>query len=66
MKKLSILILFLIFNSVLFSQLAPETYNFEEKKLAKISDNSPVSNSILDIIVNGNDVWLGTSRGVSK
>ena len=66
MKKISVLILFLIFNSVLFSQLAPETYNFEEKKLAKISDNTPASNSILDIVVNGNDVWLGTSRGVSK
>ncbi len=66
MKKISVLILFLFFNSVLFSQLAPETYNFEGKKLAKISDNTPASNSILDIVVNGNDVWLGTSRGVSK
>jgi hypothetical protein len=66
MKKLFVFILIFIFNSLIFSQLKPQSYNFENNGLAKISDSVPLSNSILDIIVEDSTVWLGTSKGLSK
>jgi hypothetical protein len=58
-------ILFLIGN--LCAQIAPEGYYLTEdgKVLLKSSANTPLSNSILDILAIGDTVWLGTSRGVS-
>jgi photosystem II stability/assembly factor-like uncharacterized protein len=37
----------------------------EENNLYKVSDDNPTSNSIIDILILGDTVWLGTSRGVS-
>lgn len=43
-----------------------ETYHiYEGKKISKTSAANPASNSISDILVFGDTVWLGTSRGVS-
>ncbi len=63
MKKL--LVLLIIIGSVTFAQVAPLSYKLGNEKIGKVSDALPKSNSILDICVEGNDIWLGTSRGVS-
>lgn len=68
MKKFLLVILLTAVNAFeLFAQLSPYSYILTEdqKKLNKISDANPLSNSITDIIVIGDTIWLGTSRGVS-
>jgi len=53
--------------TVCHAQLAPVTYKLqnEVKSLAKVSASGPVSNSITDIIVSGDTIWLGTGSGPS-
>jgi hypothetical protein len=47
-------------------QYLPQSYKITgEEKLSKGTAQNPASNSISDIIVIGDTVWLGTSRGVS-
>ncbi len=49
-----------------FAQFRPDNYEIGiTNKLQKISDNNPASNSISDILILGDTIWLGTSRGVS-
>lgn len=64
MKK--IVFLFIISISILVNaQLKPTNYDFENVKMSKIAAEKPLSNSILDIVVDGSNLWLGTSRGMS-
>lgn len=64
----------LFFNFFLFlivvevsAQFKPESFELPGDKnfLSKITASNPTSNSILDIVTIGDEVWLGTSRGVS-
>ncbi len=64
MKKKILLILF--FPVILWAQLSPENYLLSGEKLYKQAASSPKSNSILDILVIGDTIWLGTSRGLSR
>lgn len=52
--------------AILFAQLSPSNYELNVQKLNKISAATPKSNSILDNLVVGDTVWLGTSRGLSR
>jgi len=63
MKRM--ILLFFIAPAILFAQLAPINYQLEKNRLAKISDSTPLSNSILDIISEDGMIMLGTSRGLS-
>jgi hypothetical protein len=49
------------------AQIKPESFELSGDKnfLSKITASNPTSNSILDIVTIGDEVWLGTSRGVS-
>jgi photosystem II stability/assembly factor-like uncharacterized protein len=67
MKKTNLIIAFLLLgNSIFFSQFVPQNYEINPDKFFKVTDKTPLSNSITDIITDGNIVWLGTSRGLSK
>lgn len=65
MKKL-IIILFL--GAVgLFAQNFPKTYKFDNSvKLSKISSDNPKSNTILDILIVQDTIWIATTRGLSR
>ncbi|MGE5681306.1 MAG: hypothetical protein ACM34K_10555 [Bacillota bacterium] len=65
-SKLFLLVLLCLTSQAIYSQFAPYTFKLEGTSLKKINDESPVSNSITDIIANADTVWLGTSRGVSR
>ncbi len=49
------------------SQIQPESFQLQTDKnfISKITASNPTSNSILDIVTIEDQVWLGTSRGVS-
>lgn len=64
MKKFAIV--FFLFVSISYSQLRPDTYLLNKEKLSKISDQTPTSNTITDIVIEEGIIWLGTSRGLSK
>ncbi|MBX2975885.1 MAG: hypothetical protein KF721_07100 [Ignavibacteriaceae bacterium] len=57
-----------IFTINLLAQFKANDYViFEANSFSKISTSeSQASNSINDIVISGNTVWLGTSRGVSR
>ena len=58
------LILLLIGKS--FSQISPKSYILpQDKIMGKVSSATPSNNSISDIIIVGDTVWLGTDSGVS-
>jgi photosystem II stability/assembly factor-like uncharacterized protein len=65
MKRITLFVLLIPF--YLFSQSSPYTYKLQnDAGLQKLTeDKTPLSNSISDIIANGDTIWLGTSRGVS-
>ncbi len=67
MKKSFIYILILV-AFTLNAQERPSHFNFPEelKSLRKYNDDTPASNSINDILVVGDTVWIATSRGLSK
>ena len=48
--KNTIVILLVILPNILLAQLSPTNYSLGEKRLTKISDSTPLSNSILDIV----------------
>ncbi len=64
MKKNIFLILTFV-SSALFAQIVPNNFELGRKRLNKISDATPKSNSILDIAIAGDTIWLGTSKGLS-
>ncbi|QQS34702.1 MAG: hypothetical protein IPM56_10550 [Ignavibacteriales bacterium] len=64
--KLLVLSLTIFSTAVVFGQFKPNSYYLQdENKSYKLTDETPSSNSISDIITVGDTVWLGTSRGVS-
>lgn len=65
MKKI-FLTFFLLSVINVFGQNTPNTFYFESEKLYKSTDETPVSNSISDIVIVGDTIWLGTSRGLSR
>jgi hypothetical protein len=68
MTKYLLLIITLVFVSGRISaQLSPDNYLLPEdgKVLSKTNSQNPLSNTVTDIITNGDTIWLGTSRGVS-
>jgi hypothetical protein len=68
MTKYLFLIITLVFVSGRISaQLSPDNYLLQEdgKVLSKTNSQNPLSNTVTDIITNGDTIWLGTSRGVS-
>ena len=59
------ILILLTITTTLFGQYSPKNFLLGEKKLAKVSDTTPTSNSIQDIIANDDLILLGTSRGLS-
>ncbi len=65
MKKI-ILFCLIIFSFDLYAQSKPFDYQLGRKRLAKIEDTAPASNTIEKILIHNNIVWLATSNGLSK
>lgn len=64
MKNIIIIMLFTAYAAV--SQVQPETYKLDNgKSLNKTIDKTPKSNSITDILVENNRIWLSTTQGLS-
>jgi hypothetical protein len=63
-----IFIISIIFCLEVFSQFKPESFSIEahESFNKTVTSETPASNSINDIVANGDTIWIGTSRGVSK
>ncbi len=64
MKKL--IFLLITISSVSFAQIVPENFAFGGGKMLKLNDATPMSNSIVDILIIQDTIWLGTTRGLSK
>lgn len=64
-------LILLALTSMLLGQYSPKTYQLGDSELAKVSSqptsdtNTPASNSIQDIITDGNFIIIGTSQGLS-
>ena len=67
MKRIVVFVFISLIPFCLFSQSRPYTYKLQnEEGMQKLmEDNTPLSNSISDIIASGDTIWLGTSTGVS-
>ncbi len=63
---LKLQLLIIVLSGICFGQFVPDNYNLERKAFSKTSDETPVSNSINDIIIVQDTIWIATSRGVSK
>jgi len=61
-----IFLILTIISSVNFAQLLPNDFHFKNQSIFKVSSSKPASNSIVDILVVGDTIWLGTTRGLSK
>ncbi|MGE5402122.1 MAG: hypothetical protein ACM3S2_17120 [Ignavibacteriales bacterium] len=62
-----ICIMLLLCMGNLHAQSLPEDYNVSKRsRLLKHGSETPLGNSITDIITVGDTVWLGTSRGLSR
>ncbi|MHB9040674.1 MAG: WD40/YVTN/BNR-like repeat-containing protein [Melioribacteraceae bacterium] len=66
MKKLFVIYFILFVTTGLIAQQIPSDYNFSTKRLSKTSDQTPASNSIERILIDGNNIWLGTGNGLSR
>ena len=66
MKKIIFYALLIFVTSSIVGQGLPEKFQLGKPNLTKISASTPLSNGITDIVVGGNTVWLGTSRGLSS
>lgn len=66
MLKRIFLLLTIVFISFSYSQELPTNFKLGSKVLSKASDNTPASNSVERILIQGNTIWLGTSDGLSK
>ncbi len=63
MKKI---FLILLLPSIIFAQVITD-YNLDQaKSFNKVMDSTPASNSILDIVVVNDTIWLGTTKGLSR
>ncbi|KAB2908373.1 MAG: hypothetical protein LC102_03410 [Ignavibacteriales bacterium] len=58
----------LFFTPLLFSQVRPYSFGFDEspESVTAGTSENPASNSISAMLVQGDTVWLGTSRGLSR
>ena len=67
LKVILSFVVLIIVARISFSQVNPDSYllTIDENHLSKTTASNPTSNSILDIVTIGDEVWLGTSRGVS-
>ncbi len=64
MKKF--LVIYILFSVAIVAQQIPVQYNLERNTLSKVQDSTPASNTIERILISGNTIWLGTSKGLSK
>ncbi|MCF8395020.1 MAG: hypothetical protein K9H06_14065 [Melioribacteraceae bacterium] len=64
MKK--VFVLLLILTGISFAQINPEMYNLSADNIGKASGDTPLSNSITDIMIIGDTIWIGSSRGLSR
>lgn len=65
MKK--IILIFALISFQLFSQSNPYLYKIGDEKGSNYSGSeNPASNSINDILINGDTIWLASSRGLSR
>lgn len=59
----------ILLNISLFAQIEIKDFKYPDfyktDNLKKTNSKTPLSNSILDIVTNGDTVWLGTSRGLT-
>ncbi|MCK9210603.1 MAG: hypothetical protein M0P61_07210 [Ignavibacteriaceae bacterium] len=57
-----------IFSLILSAQKIPKTFILEKVNNSSeiLTDENPASNSITDILVVGDTIWLGTSKGLSQ
>ncbi len=67
MKRINLLLLFILIPFILFPQSHPDSFRLLKKgELAKsLSSGNPASNGIGDIVVLGDTIWLGTGSGIS-
>lgn len=66
MKKKLITHLVFLFSVNIFAQQIPMEYSLESKRLAKTSEQTPVSNTIEKILIKDNLILLATSEGLSR
>jgi len=67
MKMKNIFLSIITIGNILHAQIIPFNYKIENSNnLLKSTAANPLSNSITDIVIGDGDVWLGTSRGLSK
>ncbi len=62
------LILFLIISQIATAQIRPEKFALKGNKFSKVKSTitrAPLSNSISEIEIAGDTVWIGTSKGLS-
>jgi len=60
------IILVVLFNGLLFSQVIPNSFDLSSKKsLSKVTDENPTGNGVTDLIVIGDTIWVGTGNGLS-
>jgi hypothetical protein len=65
MRKILFTYLLVILSVNLFAQQIPTEFNLASKRLAKTSDQTPVSNTIERILIKNNIIFLATSEGLS-
>jgi hypothetical protein len=64
-SKILILVIFVL--QVITSQsLMPEKFSLSKQQTTSSSFTSPISNSITDIVIQGDTIWLGTGKGLSR
>lgn len=66
MLRKAFIFLSVIFISHSYSQELPTNFRIGLHPLAKVSDNTPASNSVERILINEKTIWLGTGNGLSK
>lgn len=68
MIRISFLAMLLLMSSYVLGQMKPGSFALPTDKNmpAKVQTANPASNSINDILVVGDTIWLATSRGLSK
>lgn len=64
MKKLILAIIGLA--TIISAQRLPEEYELNSSGFKKINDGNPAGNSIEDIVVVGDTIWLATGNGLSR
>ncbi len=67
MKMKKLILLLITISTINVAQLLPDNFKMTSAGLIlKTNDSTPMSNSIVDILVIKDTIWLGTTRGLSK